>query len=176
MRLLQARLSNVPGLQWNWTAGSAKQEPTFRAILEQSRPTRTLEIGTHQGVSTALLAEYAPVITVDVLPNGVRRQVWERMGVSERITEQVHKSSRGRDEAITEAAKSCDLAFIDGSHLMPDVVRDFELCRPAGRIVLHDYWRSGEDWPDVREFVDLLDREEWRVTIRPPFAVVEALS
>jgi len=171
---LKHRLRNVPGLMWHWTAGSEKQEPTFRALLDLLKPTSIVEIGTHQGVSTALLAEYAPVVTVDILPHPVRAVVWDVLGVADRITEHVCKASAGRDLTIASAVERADLVFVDGCHLMPDVERDFALSIPCGRVILHDYWQSAEDWPDVKAFVDRLDPSSYRTTIRPPFALVEA--
>lgn len=180
-------------LQWNWTSCSPQQEPIFRALLERLKPKTVLEIGTHQGVSTALLAEYSErVITVDVLPNPARAKVWQTLGVSGRIEEHVHKSQVGRDVEIVEAAHLADLAFIDGSHLMRDIEHDFRLVAHAGckRIILHDYWENAEDWPDVKQFVDGLSEKGFyrqsfetgvrgfynhrlRIEIHKPFVLVE---
>ena len=150
--------------------------------MEKAKPTQILEIGTHQGLSAALLAEYAPVVTVDVIPNPMRINVWEQLGVSSKITQHVCKSSIVRDTEIANAAKESDFAFVDGSHLMPDVERDFALCGPCKRILLHDYWNNVEDWPDVKEFVDRIAKDgyyhNFRVytEIHPPFAYVELLD
>ena len=166
----------IPGckIAWDWTCCSPSQEPTFRSLLERLRPRVVVEIGTHQGVSAALLAEYAErVITIDVLPNPARHAVWDALGVRDKIEEHVHKSSAGRDAEIARAANVADLSFVDGSHLMPDVERDFCLVLPTKRILLHDYWENAEDWPDVKEFVDHQIVNGFDVTIRKPFALVE---
>lgn len=194
MTPMKARLAQFPGLMWHWTCCSPAQEPVFRGLLDRLRPERILEIGTHQGVSAALLAEYGHVTTVDVLPNPVRAKVWAALGVADRITERVHKSQAGRDAEIRAGARWADLAFVDGSHLMRDVEYDFDLVTGAGcrRVFLHDYWESGEDWPDVKAFVDGLDAREgakadvlgpsyarsaygYRVEVHKPFAYVEVL-
>lgn len=169
---LKRRLSEIKGIQWHWTAGDAKQEGEFRHILDKLRPTSIVEIGTHQGVSTALLAEYAYVTTVDIFPNPIRERVWRALGVRDRITERVCRGSRERDEVIRQAVASADLAFVDGCHLMPDVERDFRLTIPCGRVILHDYWLSPDSWPDVKEFVDGLDRTTYDVNVIVPFALV----
>lgn len=182
--LMKSRLAQFTGLAWNWTCCSPSQEPTFRALLERLRPARVLEIGTHQGVSAALMAEYAAeVVTVDVLPNPARDQVWRALGVRHKIADYVHKSQAGRDTAIYDGAAVSNLAFIDGSHLMRDVEYDFQLVEMAGcsRIILHDYWQSGEDWPDVKEFADGLmargcyGERRVNVEIHKPFVYVEIL-
>lgn len=178
---MKDRLKTIPGLMWNWTCCAPSQEPTFRALLDRL-PSRTiLEIGTHQGVSTGLLAEYADnVITVDVLPNPLRAQVWSALGVADRIEEHVHKSQHGRDTEILRGAAKADLAFIDGSHLMRDVVHDFNLVRSqCARMILHDYWENAEDWPDVKEFVTGLRNDPdgaYQVEIHKPFVYVEVVS
>jgi hypothetical protein len=158
MELLQKRLESFGrGIAWNWTCCSPSQEPTFRALLERLQPRVVLEIGTHQGVSAALLAEYAErVITVDVLPNPACLKVWDALGVTGRIESSVHQSQAGRDSQILSGAGQADLAFIDGSHLMRDLAYDFHLVIRGGckRIILHDYWQNAEGWPDVKEFAD----------------------
>lgn len=174
--LLKEHLADI-GLAWHWTCCSPGQEPIFRALLARLRPQTVTEIGTHQGVSAALLAEYAThVITIDVLPNPARKRVWERLCVADRIEEHVHKSSRGRDAEIARAVALSDLAFVDGSHLMPDIERDFALCIPCGTVILHDYWLAGEDWPDVKKFVDALDLARYEVEIQKPFVLVQVRS
>lgn len=103
-------------------------------------------------------------------------------GVSYKITECVHNASISRDIEISYAACQCDLAFIDGSHLMPDIERDFRLCAPCRKIIMHDYWINGENWPDVKSFVDSLtklgyyDGHRVFAQIHPPFAYVELLD
>ena len=76
---------------------------------------------------------------------------------------------------------------------MRDIEYDFGLVVGAGckRIILHDYWQSAEDWPDVKGFVDALVEKGFykqsfgpgirgfcnhhvRVEIHKPFVLVEA--
>lgn len=161
-------------VRWSWTAASPEQAPTFRAILAEIAPKQILEIGTFQGVSTSLLAEFAPVQTFDCLKNKDRQRLWGAMGVAHRITSYVGNTRGALDRMIRGAAVTADLAFVDGSHLLPDVVHDFDLVRGVPVVVLHDYWLEGSDrWPDVRTFVDGLPRSEWEVEIRNPFAIVK---
>src|SRR5690606_3952065 len=171
---IQSELRDEAEIMWHWTAAAKNQEQKFRAFLDELRPTRIVEIGTHQGVSAALLAEYAPVTTMAIWPDKVGQRVWRKRRRRRAITELVFRSSRARDEAIAAAVAEADLAFVDGCHLMPDVVRDFDLTIPCGRVILHDYWHSDESWPDVREFVDALDRTKYSVRTVVPFALVVA--
>lgn len=171
MTAIQDRLkTSVPEIHWHMSAVGKKHEPTFRRLIEQVNPTRIVEIGTHHGVSAALLAEYAPVTTIDIFPSSVRDKTWRALGVADRITSHVALSSAERDRLIREAVVGADLAFVDGGHLMPDVIRDFDLTIPCGAVVLHDYWVSDNSWPDVRDFVNGL--EGYDVTKAVPFALV----
>lgn len=165
----------IGSYQWHWTAASSGQEGTFRKMIESVQPLRIVEIGTHEGVSTALLAEYAPVTTVDIFPSDTKRHnLWEVLGVTEKIREEVHRDQIGRDDAIKSAIAKADFAFIDGCHLYRDVEYDFELCLPCGAILFHDYWLSPHRnaWPDVRRFVDQLDTKKFTIIIDKPFALI----
>jgi predicted O-methyltransferase YrrM len=175
---IMVRLAVIPGVVWNGSSCTGAHELTFRAILEHQKPKAVIEIGTHQGVSAALLSDYADrVVTFDVFPNKTRALVWKLLECADKIVERVHMAQKVRDTEIAGAAKVSDLAFIDGSHLMNDVALDFRLVAGAGcrKIVMHDYWPSGRSWPDVKEFVDGLDRKMFYVEIFPPFAYVEVL-
>lgn len=163
--------------QWHWSCASEGQEPTFRGLIEVVGPTRIVEIGTHEGLSAGLLAEYGEVTTVDIFPgpNERRARLWKALKVDHRITEEVHRDQQGRDDAIRKAVKGAQLAFIDGSHLLRDVAYDFQLTESCGAVIFHDYWLSVKrnEWPDVRTFVDSLDQSKYAVTIQRPFALVQ---
>jgi SAM-dependent methyltransferase len=173
--LLQTRLREKFGdsLAWNSTACNGKQEETFRGLLEGIKPKLVLEIGTHQGISTALLAEYAEkVVTVDIIPNALCKSIWQYLGVAEKIESHVFMSQQVRDDLIVNTAVKADLIFIDGGHLMRDVEYDFSLCS-CTTVLFHDYWDSEKSWPDIKEFVDsLVSHNLYDITITPPFALV----
>ena len=174
--LLYQRLTEKYGqkaLRWDWTCCTEKQEPVFRSLLDRLHPQSVLDIGTHQGISALLLAEYAKaVVTIDIIPDPCREKLWGDMGASGKIFGHVYKSQAARDECIQDiVATGIDLVFIDGGHLMHDVEYDFNLCIPCRTVILHDYW-DGSDWPDVKEFVDNLDREKYFVEIHKPFVLV----
>src|SRR5690606_39961805 len=137
---IQSELKDEADIMWHWTAAAKNQEQKFRAFLDELRPSRIVEIGTHQGVSAALLAEYAPVTTIDIFPDRVRQRVWRKKRPRHAITELVFRSSRARDAAIAAAVAEADLAFVDGCHLMPAVVRAFVMITVCGRVVRHDFW------------------------------------
>jgi len=57
------------------------------------------------------------------------------------------------------------LLYIDGDHTVEGVAADFEMYAPAivpgGVVVFDDYHNN--DWPEVTEFVDALDKTGWNV-------------
>lgn len=172
--LREKNSSLYKSLTWNWTAAQEQQEPIFRKIVETYKPKSILEIGTFEGVSTALYASLVDkVITVDIIHNKLAEQVWECVGVRDKITRYVFNTQKERDKTIEDTAKQVDMCFIDGSHLMRDLVWDFKKCIWCNVIVLHDYgWeleipkairKAEHGWPDVTEFVDfsLLSQIDW---------------
>lgn len=160
-------VSGIPNINWVWTAVS--QEEQFRYFLEKAKPTKILEIGTFNGVSTALLAEYAPVTTIDILEQPwMTNAVWSACQCKHKITSHIVKSSRKKRKLIDSL--DFDFVFIDGGHLEESILADFEMTRKCGKMLFHDYWHKEDDWDDVRYFIDAL--EGYTKEVREPFAYV----
>ncbi len=133
------------------------------ALVRHLSPSRIFEIGTFKGRTTRLLAEHAPpgaeVLTLDLPADQVpamavrptdadmRYIAKPRIGecfadalVGRRIT-QLLGDSRTFD--FGPYRRACDFVFIDGAHSDPfaaaDTATAFELIRPGGAIVWHDY-------------------------------------
>ncbi len=126
-------------LAWSWTAlGDPQDELTFRVLIER-RPVKTcVEIGTYQGVSTALLAEYADVVhTIDIFRQPLCKPLWRSLGFERKI---IHEIVSGNDDKrrYIESLPAFDLAFIDGNHAREEALLDFELVRRCGRVIFHD--------------------------------------
>jgi hypothetical protein len=184
------KLANI--LTWNWTAAHRSQEPVIRKLLQPYKDIdHIVEIGTFEGVSTALWARIAnKVTTIDILDNRKKNDVWKTLQVKHKITSHIFNTQKARDTAITEACKTADLAFIDGCHIYGSILWDFNAVT-AGfprdestlkYIVFHDYnWEKTRpiehSWPDVTTYVDdLIDNLEmvlpgWKVILEPPFAL-----
>ena len=187
------KLANM--LTWNWTAAHRSQEPVIRKLLEPYKDIdHIVEIGTFEGVSTALWARMAnKVTTIDILDNRKKNDVWKTLQVKHKITSHVFNRQKTRDAAITEACKTADLVFIDGCHLYSSICDDFQvisnlIARESTTlkyIVFHDYnWEKTRpiehSWPDVTEFVDGLIEyiaagsshlPGWKHILEPPFAM-----
>lgn len=156
-------------LAWSWTAlGDPQDEQTFRELISRRAVKTCVEIGTYQGVSTALLAEYADVVhSLDVTRQPLCEPLWRQLGLERKIT---HKIVSGNDEKrqYIESLPAFDLAFIDGNHAREEALFDFELVRRCGRVIFHD-----EDFIGVRSALDKLIKDGLLIEIRPPFAYWE---
>lgn len=161
--------SGIPKINWAWTAVS--QEDTFRYFLDKIKPKKVLEIGTFNGVSTALLAEYADVVhTVDILEQPwMTNAVWTHCGCKDKVKSYIVKSTKKKRELI--ASLDFDFAYIDGSHLEENILVDFDVAKKCKRMLFHDYWKRENDWDDVRYFIDGL--QGVKKEIKQPFAYVE---
>lgn len=145
------------------------QEQEFRRVLEKAKPKIAIEIGTYQGASTALIAEYADIVyTIDVLKDweDTQTKVWKACGVSDKIYRfTVH--STPLKKAIADAIRF-DFAFVDGSHMMEGLKADFDLVKRCNNVLFHDYWLNNGSWDDVVDFVDTLKP---KALIDMPFAL-----
>lgn len=117
-----------------------------------------IEIGTHNGLSTAILTCWSTrVFTFDISKRN-SEFVWNLLGVRNKIS----TFAGNRDELeweinyIQESWKNAgvdvnfDFAFVDGSHDYEWVKRDFELVKFTKRVMFHD----SNICPDVRQFVN----------------------
>jgi predicted O-methyltransferase YrrM len=150
--------------QWNWSAAQRNDEALFRSFLEKARPRIALEIGTHHGVSTAIIAEHALAVhTIDVLEYPTMQDaVWQALGVADRITRHVVKGTL--QKTLLAASIPFDFAFIDGSHLYESIQVDWEITKRCGNVLFHDY---ANGWPDVDLFIQ---ETRIRAEIARPFA------
>lgn len=163
------------GLHWSCLGrdGESKLRALVIEALRTHRAPREpviFEIGTHQGVSSVILAEYGRVITVDVKDWPLRQSVWDHFGVSERCTfVPVHSNGH-----ILELVKyhQFDLAFIDGNHEFESVKPNFRAVKKCGRVIFHDYTHNEFHQHRTVKFVDSIPIG--RVTKLPPFALWEA--
>lgn len=135
-----------------------------------------IEIGTWQGRSTALLAQYFdPVVTIDPFtivnfgippcPVGQSPVVetfktnMRRLHIEDRVRHICNYSN-----ALQKMEKlSAGVAFIDGDHSKEQCLKDAEMCLRhlvrGGLLVFHDWCRVQEDgsdpyWPGVAQGVD----------------------
>jgi predicted O-methyltransferase YrrM len=145
--------------------------PSFDRVLAPLRPTRLIEIGCYEGLSTSYLIErcagFGPlqIHCVDTWQGSADLPPERMEGVEHRFDRNVAtaigrasadvtlRKIRQRSEIalaalITERTEPFDLIYIDGSHTAPDVLVDailaFQLLRVGGVMIFDDYLWSTE--------------------------------
>jgi predicted O-methyltransferase YrrM len=157
--------------------GSGAVNPGDRRALyylaSALQPHSILEVGTHVGASTSMLAlalrrmhdsaSKPKLVTVDITEvNDPERGAWKRIGCSQSPAEVMR--TIGCQDLVTFVAspsipylRSCqerfDLIFLDGDHAATAVYQEIpaalELLNPGGAILLHDYFPNHEPlWSD----------------------------
>ncbi len=117
-------------------------------------PLRILEIGTHKGVSAALLAQFGHVTTIDLVeqpshdpekghgigPPEVLHQaaIWDALGANGRITALRVQDNAQKWDIIQEDGPF-DVCLIDGDHTYEGVKADADHCQEFGRMIFHDF-------------------------------------
>lgn len=104
-----------------------------------------LELGTHQGISTAGIALAAPgaeIAAVDWCHNSVaaaRVEFWRSLGVPAGAIKQINAEVGQFLRDLVQAGGKCDLVFHDASH-GDAVIEEYLNCAVIARIVaIHDF-------------------------------------
>ncbi len=159
--------------------GSGAVNPGDRRALyylaRALQPRSILEVGTHVGASTSMLAlalrrmhgaaavDRPRLVTVDITEvNDPVRGAWKRIGCSQSPADVLR--TIGCQDLVSfvaspsipylQAAKErFDLIFLDGDHAAPAVYQEIpgalELLSPGGAVLLHDYFPNHEPlWSD----------------------------
>ena len=112
--------------------------PKLAELLDGMLFGHILEIGTFQGLSAAILAEHAHLVTtIDIERQPVAEEVWKFFGVRDRIMYAIAKDDVQKAEIVRYT--TFDMAFVDGAHDRPNAVFDFALTRRCGHVLIHDY-------------------------------------
>ena len=122
-----------------------------------------IEIGTYNGISTAMLASVADRVytfdiayrDVDLVLNlcGVRHKVSVIVGHQDAIDFQLNCIGN-KDKAYWNNLFEFDFAFIDGAHNYESTKHDFELVKFTGRVLFHN-----ADWLPVRKFINEIEAQ-----------------
>jgi O-methyltransferase len=97
-----------------------------------------LEIGTHLGLTAAILAEHADsVLTLDIVDNPIAEKVWDFFGVRHKIVRLVVRDDAEKIALVDRLR--FDMAYVDACHDRGPVPLDFALVRRCGCVLFHDY-------------------------------------
>lgn len=145
-----------------------------------------LEIGTHKGVSAALLAQFGHVVTFDIeakkhdpetghgigkLELDAQDALWGWLGLHDFITAVIGNTVQTIEAIAKEREYS--VAFVDGDHSFEGVTRDWEAVKHIGRVIFHDYKPHVPCHAEgVCKLVDSLSDEMWEKRFFPSFALV----
>lgn len=136
-------------------------------LLDEYKPTRILEIGAFEGLSTIFLIDKCTtygnteIYTVDTWEGGVEHANLDFNIIEDRFDNNVQLAaktmaknpvsvSKAKGTSLVELSKMVavgipkfDLVYVDGSHLAPDVLVDavlsFNLLRVGGLMIFDDY-------------------------------------
>jgi predicted O-methyltransferase YrrM len=161
-------------------------------LVEEAKPARILEIGTHLGGTLFLFCRAAPahahLISLDVplagVPEGLgyvgyhesRRLLYRAFAKpGQRITLLTGNSQEPSTVALVERAvggEPLDLLFVDGSHRYEHVSRDFALwsplVRPGGLVAFHDVWPGEFAGGAPRFWREIREGYEWQEFVASP--------
>lgn len=171
------RVFGDDGLHWSCLGRQGEARLTWcvqylllgKAEFQHRRPV-LLEIGTHHGVSSTIIAALGvDVVTLDIREYPLARRVWAHFGVEGGIIPLITEG----DHHTAQIAKEIhfDAAFIDGCHALASVRANFEAVKQCGRVIFHDYEHRLYRERTVA-FVDALPYG--RTTKLSPFAVWES--
>jgi hypothetical protein len=112
-------------------------ESVLRYFLEKCQPKVAVEIGTYQGVSAAIIAEYAKEVhTFDIVDKPLRQDIWNMLRTFN-IKFNLIKNENEKKGKIKSL--NFDFAFIDGEHYHKELLQDFECVKKCKHILVHDY-------------------------------------
>ena len=163
------------GTHWSCLGGNGLKK--FCTLIEMAFGKRDnlkiVEIGTHRGVSSCILARYGTVETFDIKDWNLRDEVIEFFGMTNRVKfKQIPCGSvQDGNAKLTNwlKEKTFDLAFIDGNHEYESVEENFEAVKHCGTVIFHDYSRNNFHEHRTVKFVDSIP--EGKVTPLEPFAL-----
>lgn len=138
-------------------------EDMLRYFLQKVKPENVIEIGTYQGVSTAIISEYANVFSFDIREQPLRQEIWNFLELKN-ITYNLIKNNEEKKEKIIKLlnTESIDLCFIDGKHDGGQPESDFEICKQCKNILFHDYspaFKEVYDFCNKESILKFYDRE-----------------
>lgn len=117
-------------------------ENSLRHFLKGKTFNTIIEIGTYQGVSTAILSEYAKkVYAIDIVDLPLRKDIFKFLGVNNVEFYKCKTEFADKEKCIKNilSTEKVDLVFIDGDHWGEALEQEFNLVKDVKNILIHDY-------------------------------------
>ena len=144
-------------LPLKWSACNKDGSEIIEYFMKKEQIKNALEIGTYQGVTTALMSQFAEkVYTIDCVDYKFKYELWNDLDIQNIKSFIFIPDSTSKVKIIDEL--DFDFAFIDGGHGL-DVLLDYLLCRKCGRLLFHDY-SEHPNFIWVKLTVDMLPKDE----------------
>jgi hypothetical protein len=139
----------------HWCAAKAGDDKIIEKIMSNKAIKTAVEIGTHYGVSTLLMSQFAEkVISFDCVDYKEREIIWNNMGIKN--VEFVHINNETKKNIINNL--DFDFTFIDGDH-KEGVFLDAEICKKCNRLLFHDY-SDDKDYINIKKCVDSFNKDQ----------------
>jgi hypothetical protein len=137
----------------------------LRKVHEHLRPRAYLEIGVHAGATLRLASPETIAIGVDPAP-----QVTDPLPAHARVIQATSDEFFARYDLAKEfGGRPIELAFIDGSHLFENVLRDFmnveRHATPASTVLLHDCYPLDEITARREAVTTFSTGDAWKVIL-----------
>jgi hypothetical protein len=132
----------------------------FEAFLKRinAKGKCCLEIGTYNGLSTMILAQYfekVVAVTVEdaITDRDLKRRIWAEVGANNIEAFEINNDA---DKAVLLEKIPFDFAYLDGNH-EESTAADYALTQRCGRLLFHEYWPLQ---PSVFNLVNTLPKDE----------------
>ena len=123
----------------------------LKKAVEYLKPEIVLEIGTFNGLSTAILANLCSfVFTVDIAYRPETQVVWDHFNLLDKINYSIFKDREEIGKFIKKI--QYDFVYIDANHKYEEVKADYEMIKDCNSILFHDYHLDG-----VRQLINEID-------------------
>jgi hypothetical protein len=147
-------------------------ENSLRHFLNGKKFKTIIEIGTYQGVSTAILSEYAEKVhAIDIVDLPLRKDIFKYLGVNNVEFHKCKIDFLDKKKMVQKIMKEeqVDLVFIDGDHWGDAIKQEFEMVKSIPNILIHDY---EEAFPVVYDFCNNLPKKGYNIESKNLFCMI----
>jgi len=147
-------------------------ENSLRHFLKGKKFKTIIEIGTYQGVSTAILSEYAKKVhAIDIIDLPLRKEIFDFLNVKNVTFHKCKTDFADKEKMVKKIMKeeTVDLVFIDGDHWGEAIRQEFDMVSSIPKILIHDYEIA---FPVVYDFCNGLEDEGYCLESKNLFCMI----